>query len=133
MPKPTTSNKIINGTSGDDALYGDLNGTLMQKHAHGGNDILNGGDGNDTLYGDAYEMHQNSVGGNDTLDGGSGGGDNLYGDALIMDGNAQGGNDTITATASAGAPNTFLFGCLVSDPAARTLRGRILGGVGSCV
>jgi RTX calcium-binding nonapeptide repeat (4 copies) len=120
MLKP--SSRVINGTSGDDTLYGDdvKNGTfqgagqtinglggndilygdisIMNGKAHGGNDSLNGGDGNDTLHGDAYEMHQNSVGGNDTLYGGGGNySDYLYGDAFIMDGNAQGGKDILTA------------------------------------
>jgi Ca2+-binding RTX toxin-like protein len=51
-------NQTINGLGGDDTLYGDAH--LMNGKAHGGNDIINGADGNDTLYGDAYEMHQNA-------------------------------------------------------------------------
>ena len=46
----------------------------MTNKALGGSDSLDlkGGNVDDALYGDAYEMHQNSVGGNDTLNGESG-------------------------------------------------------------
>ena len=119
MPKPIIST-TINGTLGADTLFGDTSGTLSNNGGQqtinglGGDDTLYGdalntakttltagttsslvGTGNDTLYGDAYEMHQNSVGGNDTLNGGSEN-DILYGDARTMDGSAQGGNDIVS-------------------------------------
>src|SRR5262245_13682443 len=65
------------GVGFGDIAYGDA--FLMDGSARGGSDILNGA----TLYGDAYEMHQNSVGGDDKLDDPVPGG-NLLGDAAYM-------------------------------------------------
>lgn len=58
-----TYSHTVNGTAGDDLMYGTSYGA--------GGDVLNGGNGADTLYGED---------GNDTLDGGSGN-DFLYGGA----------------------------------------------------
>ena len=76
MPKPTTA-KIINGTLGNDTLYGDdvKNGTFQ-----GAGQTINGLGGNDILYGDISIMNGKAHGGNDSLNGGDGN-DTLYGDA----------------------------------------------------
>ena len=60
----TKKSQIINGTSGDDVLFGDVNGTLTGK---GANQTINGLGGNDILYGDSFFMDHNAHGGNDTL------------------------------------------------------------------
>jgi Ca2+-binding RTX toxin-like protein len=66
MPKPTTS-KIINGTAGNDTLFGDTSGT-----GKGAAQTINGLAGDDILYGDAFSMRQRAQGGNDSLNGGDG-------------------------------------------------------------
>ena len=80
MPKPTTS-KIINGTLGNDTLFGDTSGTLSTT---GGKQTINGLAGDDALYGDAV-LNLQANGGNDTLNGGDGN-DVMYGDASSMSG-----------------------------------------------
>ena len=66
MPKATSS-KIINGTPGNDTLFGD-----PSMFGNGQNQTINGLAGDDTLYGDASFITGKANGGNDTLNGGDG-------------------------------------------------------------
>jgi Ca2+-binding RTX toxin-like protein len=78
-------------------LFGDA--FEMHEDSRGGNDTLEGADYSpqNKLYGDASLMEGNSRGGNDVLTGGEFSNSNtLYGDAALMTGNARGGNDTLT-------------------------------------
>ena len=62
-----------------------------------------------SLVGDAFEMHDNSRGGNDHLTGGTGVRNVfLFGDANIMDGDSRGGNDTLTGAESGIVSNNFI-------------------------
>lgn len=90
----TYSNDTINGTPGDDILYGDIDGDLINGDK-GGNDRIFGLEGNDDLYGDALRMLNSSRGGNDALIGGAGN-DRLFGDGEFMSGNPTGGRDSLT-------------------------------------
>ncbi len=91
----------------------------MSGSAQGGNDILTGGDNtgsgsvSNTLVGDAEEMHDNSVGGNDTLTGGANASNTLFGDANEMHDNSHGGNDTLTGgnnTSGGGDVSNVMYG-----------------------
>jgi len=61
----TYGNDNLDGGAGNDAIYGNYNGT--------GNDILHGGTGNDLIYGSADWSQLYGDDGNDTLNGGNGG------------------------------------------------------------
>jgi len=83
----TINNDTLNGTSGEDTLWGGLgNDTLNGQGGHDlldgslGNDVLNGGDGNDTLYGGLGKDQLHGDAGNDALYGGLGK-DDLWGGA----------------------------------------------------
>ncbi|WP_307120417.1 Calx-beta domain-containing protein [Sphingomonas kyeonggiensis] len=83
----TINNDTLNGTSGEDTLWGGLgNDTLNGQAGHDlldgslGNDVLNGGDGNDTLYGGLGKDQLHGDAGNDALYGGLGK-DDLWGGA----------------------------------------------------
>jgi VCBS repeat-containing protein len=60
----------INGTEGDDELYGSMDSDII--NGLGGADTLNGGYGNDQLHGDAGDDTLYGQDGDDTLDGGDG-------------------------------------------------------------
>ncbi|MBN3897779.1 MAG: hypothetical protein HWQ41_21680 [Nostoc sp. NOS(2021)] len=95
----TTSPDTRNGTSGDDTIYGWINGG--NANSPSGNDTLNGAAGNDKLFGGTGNDSLIGGLGNDTLDGGLGT-DSLNGglgdDAYIIDSAA----DTITEAANSG-------------------------------
>ncbi|MEH1938437.1 MAG: DVUA0089 family protein [Nostoc sp.] len=95
----TTSPDTRNGTSGDDTIYGWVNGG--NANSPSGNDTLNGAAGNDKLFGGTGNDSLIGGLGNDTLDGGLGT-DSLNGglgdDAYIIDSAA----DTITEAANSG-------------------------------
>ena len=59
------------------------------------------------------DMHDNTRGGNDTLNGGERSFNNLFGDARIMDGDSRGGNDILVGGAGrGGSPSVAVWRCL---------------------
>jgi len=119
-PPPPETFASIDGTAGDDTLYGtDLDDTINglagndRIYAKNGNDIVNGGDGADVIAGQLGNDTLNGDGGNDKIYGNQGadtiygglGNDRLYGnedDDIIFgdDGNDRiyggTGNDSLT-------------------------------------
>lgn len=93
----------INGTSGNDTLFGDQNGFPENDRINGldGDDGLQGGSGNDTLDGGAGNDYLQGGADNDSILGGSG--------IDYMDGG--GGNDSLNG----GTGNDFLIGNFGND------------------
>lgn len=93
----------INGTSGNDTLYGDQHGFSENDRISGfdGDDDLEGGSGNDTIDGGAGNDYIQGGGDNDSILGGSG--------TDYMDGGE--GNDTLNG----GTGNDYLIGNIGND------------------
>jgi Ca2+-binding RTX toxin-like protein len=112
---------IIDGTDGNDQLYGSSGDDEM--HGHNGNDFLAGGAGDDLIFGDDGNDVLEGGTGNDTLHGGNGndtliggpGADQLFGDA---------GFDTVSyAAASIGVIVDMTTGGVTNDAAGDTYNG----------
>jgi Ca2+-binding RTX toxin-like protein len=98
----------LQGTDGNDRIYGDFQTRSVILHAGAGNDSISFYDGNDTIYGEAGNDTIEGGVGNDFLDGGTGS-DSLIGelgnDTYVVDSTTdvivegfRGGTDTVQTT-----------------------------------